>query len=237
MEAEDLTTVLGMLLDRRWHLISHRHRIICRLHILLAELAPGGGSPKLTPTTAARRLRSVRPETLAGAERRHIANQLLAEWRWVDRRLPAVTDRLHGVLHTHGTTLTQIHSIATIGAATILATVGNIQRFPTPGHFAAFNGTAPLDASSGDVTRHRLNRGGNRQLNKVLHVAAVSQISRDTLGRAYYQRKRAEGKGKQQALRALKRQLSNVVYRHLRADARQHKMVRGGTDGNETQSA
>lgn len=122
-------------------------------------------------------------------------------------------------------------------AATILAIVGDIRRFPTQGHFAAFNGTAPLEASSGEVKRHRLNRGGNRDLNNVLHIAAVVQITKPTKGQAFYRRKLAEGKSKQEALRALKRQLSDVVYRRLKADARRHEEVRGRTSGNETLSA
>ena len=109
--------------------------------------------------------------------------------------------------------------------------------FPTAGHFAAFNGTAPLEASSGDVRRHRLSRRGNRDLNKVLHIAAVTQLSRDTAGRAFYRRKLAEGKTRGEAKRALKRQLSDVVYRRLNADDRRRKQIRGGHPGTRPSSA
>jgi hypothetical protein len=86
-----------------------------------------------------------------------------------------------------------------------------------PGHFAAYNGTAPIEASSGDIKRHRLNQGGNRQLNSVIHIAAVTQVRHHGPGRAYLQRKLAERKTNGEAMRALKRQLSR---RHLPPAAR-----------------
>jgi hypothetical protein len=122
-------------------------------------------------------------------------------------------------------------------AATILSIVGDVSRFPTKGHFAAFSDTAPLDASSGDVKRHRLSRRGNRQLNKVLHTAAKTQIRRGGLGRSYYDRKITEGKSSIEALRALKRQLSDVVYRRLVADQQQREAARGGQMRTRPKSA
>ena len=90
-----------------------------------------------------------------------------------------------------------------------------IASFPSRHHFASFTGTAPLEASSGEVVRHRLNRLGNRQLNHALHTAAVVHISHDSRGRAYYERKKAAGKGSMGALRCLKRRLSDAVYKAL----------------------
>lgn len=77
---------------------------------------------------------------------------------------------------------------------------------------------APLEASSGDVRRHRLSRAGDRQLNCVLHIMAITQIRRQTAGQEYYQRKRAEGKSHKEALRSLKRRLCDVVYRTMIRD-------------------
>jgi transposase len=188
VESEDLAAVLGMILDRRRHLVTQRQRTICRVHALLAELSPGGAPRKLTLERAAVLLRTTRPDTFAGLQRRQIAKELLAEWRWLDRRLPPINQRLADTLDACDTTLTEIHGIATIGAATILAITGDVGRFPTAGHFAAFNGTVPLDASSGEVKRHRLNRGGNHALNSVLHIAAVAQISKPTKGQIFYRR-------------------------------------------------
>jgi len=100
--------------------------------------------------------------------------------------------------------------------------VGDIARFPTAGHFASYNATAPIEASSGNKSRHRLNPRGNRKLNHVLHIAAVSQLRYPGKGRDYYQRKIAEGKTTKEAIRALKRRISDVVYRRLVADARRN---------------
>ncbi|MEJ7775605.1 MAG: transposase, partial [Nocardioidaceae bacterium] len=85
--------------------------------------------------------------------------------------------------------------------------------------FASWTGTAPLDASSGEQNRHRLSRAGNRRMNHMIHIAAISQIRLDTDGRAYYRRKRAAGKTKMEALRCLKRRVSDAIYRQLVADA------------------
>ncbi len=93
-------------------------------------------------------------------------------------------------------------------------------RFPSAGHYARYNATAPLEASSGPRVRHRLNPRGNRQLNHALHVAAITQIAHDTIGRAYFERKIDEGKTRKEALRALKRRISDAVYRQLVADTR-----------------
>ena len=114
--------------------------------------------------------------------------------------------------------LTGIYGVATIVAGIILGQVGDVRRYPTRHHFATANGTAPLPASSGRTVRHRLSRGGNRQLNRALYTIAITQIRADTEGRAYYQRKRAEGKTKREALRCLKRRLSDLVYRTMKAD-------------------
>ena len=81
------------------------------------------------------------------------------------------------------------------------------------------NGTAPLPASSGRIDQHRLNRGGNRQLNRIIHYVALTQISRSPEGRAYYERKRAEGKTSKEALRCLKRRISDRIFLTLRASA------------------
>jgi hypothetical protein len=96
-----------------------------------------------------------------------------------------------------------------------------VARFADRNRFASWTGTAPIDASSGEQIRHRLSRAGNRRLNHVLYIAAVVQIRHDTPGRAYYRRKLAEGKTPLEALRCLRRRLSDVVYRQLVADAQE----------------
>ena len=105
-------------------------------------------------------------------------------------------------------------------AAIILGRTGDIRRFPTSGHFARHNGTAPIEASSGPKARHRLNPRGDRQLNHAIHMAAVTQVRNDTPGRAFYLRKQAEGKTRKEAMRALKRHISDAVYHRLIDDTR-----------------
>ena len=105
-------------------------------------------------------------------------------------------------------------------AAIIIGRTGDIRRFPTSGHFARHNGTAPIEASPGPKKRHRLNPRGDRQLNHAIHMAAVTQISHDTFGRVYYLRKQAEGKTRKEAMRALKRHISDAVYQRLITDTR-----------------
>jgi transposase len=118
-----------------------------------------------------------------------------------------------------GSTLMDIHGVGPAGAARILADVGDVARFTNRNRFASWTGTAPLDASSGEQIRHRLSRAGNRRMNHVIHVAAIVQLRHDTEGRAYYRRKIAAGKTPMEALRCLKRRTSDVIYRHLLADA------------------
>ena len=118
------------------------------------------------------------------------------------------------------TTVDELYGIGPIGAAIIVGRSGDIRRFPTGGHYARHNGTAPLEASSGPKARHRLNPRGDRQLNYAIHTAALTQIAHDHPGRDYYLRKQADGKTKKEALRALKRRVSDAVYHQLIADTR-----------------
>jgi transposase len=176
-------------------------------------------------TSVAAALRRIRPADDIAQQRKAIAKELLTELRVLDRQRKDNERRLAEILASHGTTLTEIQGISYIGAATILSIVGDVSRFPTAAAFATFNGTAPIAASSGDKVRHRLNRGGHRTLNKVLHTAAKTQQRLPGPGRDYTQRRLAEGKTNAEATRALKRHLSNVVYRTLLAD--QHARVSG----------
>ncbi len=103
-------------------------------------------------------------------------------------------------------------------AARILADVGEVTRFADRNRFASWTGTAPLDASSGEQNRQRLSRAGNRRMNHMIHIAAVTQLRLDTDGRAYYRRKRAAGKKPLEAMRCRKRRIPDTIYRQLLAD-------------------
>ena len=134
--------------------------------------------------------------------------------------LKASKKRVEQAVSASGTTLTSIVGVGPINAATIIGYSGDIGRFTSKAQFASYNGTAPIEASSGGRVRHRLNPRGNRKINHALHVAAVCQLRYDGEGRAYYDRKIAEGKSSKEAIRALKRRISDRVFRVLIADAR-----------------
>ena len=128
-------------------------------------------------------------------------------------------------LSASGTSLCDITGIGQICAAIIIGYTGDVTRFPTKGHYATYNAIAPIEASSGGRKRHRLNPRGNRKLNHAIHIAAVTQLRYDTKGRVLYDRKITEGKSSKDAIRALKRRISDVVYRHLIADARRVRII------------
>jgi len=126
---------------------------------------------------------------------------------------------------------------ATRGAARLLVEIGGIDRFPSKAHFASWNGTPPIDASSGDLVRHRLSRAGNRQINRVIHVMAIVQLRNHTIGRAYVDRRVGEGKTSMEAVRALKRHLSDAIYHHMILDAQPARTGPGGQPGNDSDSS
>lgn len=216
----DHTAVLRLLADRRQDLIGLRTRTVCRLHALLCLLTPGGMSQRLSADRAAKVLRGIRPAEAVALERKHMALELLGDLRRLDQQLAAIGDRITDAVAASGTTVTDVFGIGPIVAATIVGHTGHIGRFPTAGHYARYNATAPIEASSGPKVRHRLNPRGNRRLNHALHIAAVTQIAHDTPGRVYFERKLAEGKTRKEALRALKRRISDAVYHQFLADAR-----------------
>ena len=226
--ADDDTVLLGILLERRWQLVSQRQKTLCRIHDQLIALLPGGARKGLSATKTAQLLRSLRPTDDVSRLRRDIVRDLLGELRTTDRKIKAVNAQLDAALDRYGTTLTDIVGIGPVGAATIIAVVGDPTRFANQSVFASFNGTAPIAASSGDKVRYRLNPGGQRQVNKVLHTAAKTQRRLPGPGRDYCLRRIAEGKRRAEATRALKRHISNAVYRALIRDQQQREAARGG---------
>ena len=212
--------VLRLLADRDHQITANRTRTICRLHALLCLLIEGGTGRLLTVTKAEQLLASVHIDGPVTSERVAAANELLDEIRDHDIARADVRARTATAIKSTGTTVTSIHGIGPLTAAIIIGRAGDIRRFPTAGHFARHNGTAPIEASSGPKKRHRLNPRGDRQLNHAIHMAAVTQVGHVTAGRVYYLRKQAEGKTRKEALRALKRQLSDAVYQHLIDDTR-----------------
>ena len=216
--AEDHRQILRLLARRHHQLIAARTRAICRLHAVLAEMIEGGLSKNLTAKRAAAELRKLRPVDAISIERKRIAGELLDEVRRCDRALTGLHARIVAAVAASGSSVVDLFGVGPIVACYLIGYRGDVRRFPSAGHYARYNATAPIEASSGPRVRHRLNPNGNRQLNHAIHIAALGQISHDTPGRAYYLAKQASGKSRKEALRCLKRRISDAIYRALRHD-------------------
>lgn len=227
-QIDETIMALRAVVEHRDDLVKQRTQTINRLHVLLTKLIPAGAPAQLSVDTAADLLRRVRPRAPSLATLRRLAAELISEVRRLDRRITTAGSAITAAVKEAGTTLTELCGIGALNAGKILARVGSIHRFRSAAAFASFNGTAPIEVSSGDTVRHRLSRAGDRQLNHALHIMAITQIAHDTPGRAYYRRKRAAGKSHKEALRCLKRRLSDVVYRQLLRDAQPHEQTDPG---------
>ena len=221
---------LRMLVDHRDQLSNQRVATVNRLQRLLAELTPGQAKKDITALQAKAILASVRPRDLVGKTRRRVAADELANLIAIEKKVKALTIEIKAIVKERGPNLMELSGVGPVVAARVLADVGDVGRFADRNRFASWTGTAPLDASSGDQTRHRLSRAGNRRMNRMLHIAATTQIRLDTEGRAYYRRKLADGKTRMEAMRCLKRRISDAVYRQLVADAQ--ALVDAGPGGH-----
>jgi transposase len=214
--AEDHTAVLKVWSKRYRDLGRARTQVACRLHAVLAELVPGGFSREITAGQAASMLKRIRPSGPADRARRELATDFIADLRRLDAQIRQTRNKLAATVQASGTTLTEIFGVGPVIAAAVLGTAADPSRFGDRDRFAAYNGTAPIEVSSGDRKIHRLSLRGNRRLNHAIHMAAVTQIRyKHSPGRAYFDRKIAEGKTGKEALRCLKRQISDAIYARL----------------------
>jgi len=212
--------VLRLLAKRNTDIGDHRTRLVCRMHSLLLELTAGGIAKEINASDVDRFLAEVTPTTPAEQVRYDLAVELLEDIRRLDDQLKASHKRIRVAVAASGTTVTDLFGVGPILAAMLIGYAGDMTRFGNRDRFAAYNGTAPVEFSSGGRTVHRLSQRGNRQLNHALHMVAISQLRQPhSDGRAYFDRRVAEGKTKKEALRSLKRHVSNAVYRQLVADA------------------
>jgi transposase len=218
--ADDTAAALRLLVDRRDALGQARTVLLSRLHHLLLELVPGGAKKYLSAPQARALLNTVRPRDIVGRTRRQLAAELITELAVIDKKIKTANKQLTELVAAAGSSLLQLNGIGPSGAARLLGDIADISRFASRGHSASWNGTAPIEASSGDQQRHRLSRAGNRRINRVLHIMAVVQLRHDTEGRRYFRRKLAAGKTAMEAMRCLKRRLSNVVYQRMLTDAK-----------------
>ena len=229
VRAEDHAAVLKVWAKRHRDLSRSRNQVVCRLHAVLCDLVPGGVSKSITAGQAARVLEQVQPLGAAGAARWILAEQFLTDLRRIDIQRRDVKKKLAAAVRASGTTVTEIFGVGPAVAAAVLGDTGDIARFPSSDHFAAYNGTAPVEVSSGGRVVYRLSLRGNRRMNHAVHMAAVTQVRyQHSKGRACYDKKIAEGKTSKEALRALKRQVSNALYQRMKADARR---AAGGLTG------
>ena len=231
---DEQLAVLRILVDRRRSLGEDHTRMVSQLHQLLLELIPGGAKKDLSAAPgqgparqgpSPRRRRQDPTPRRRGADQRPRADLRPQEGSQQGaHRTPR--------RHRHRAARPERHRPS--GAARLLVEVGDITRFPNKAHFASWNGTAPIDASSGDQVRHRLSRGGNRQINRVLHIMARVQIRNPSEGRDYYERKKADGKAPMEAMRCVKRRLSDIVYQQMLNDAMTARRRRAREDNRET---
>jgi transposase len=217
----DHVTVCRLLAKRHTDVARWRTKQCCRLHALVAELVPGGISKEVAVMQARSVLDSIQPGDVAAIERHRQAVELVDDIEHLDVVLKDSRARITAAVTASQTTLIEIFGVGAIVAAMLIGYSGDPTRFATASRYAAYNGTAPIEFSSGGRITHRLSRRGNRRLNHALHCAAITQIRHPhSPGRGYYQRKLAEGHTPREAIRALKRRLSDVVWRHLIEDAR-----------------
>jgi transposase len=220
VEPDDHVTVLRLLAKRHRDMARLRNKHCSRLHALLIELEAGGIGVKISVSNASELLDRICVTDEASRYRIMVAREVVDDIARLDATLRASKKRIAVAVTASGTTLTDIYGVGPIGAATIIGYTKNITRFPTRGHYATYNATAPIEVSSAGNTKHRLNLRGNRILNHAIHIAAVTQLRHDTTGRVYYDKKIGEGKTPKEAIRALKRRISDAVYKRLIADTR-----------------
>lgn len=216
----DHVTVCRLLAKQHTDVARWRTKLCCRLHALVAELVPGGIDKEVVVTQARSLLDDIVGGDVAAVERHRQAVELVDEIEHLDVVLRDSRARITAAVAASGTTLREIFGVGPVVACMLIGYSGDPTRFTTASRYAAYTGTAPIEFSSGGRVTHRLSRRGNRRLNHALHCAAITQIRhRHSPGRSYYDRKLAEGKSPREAIRSLKRRLSDVVWRHLVADA------------------
>src|SRR5215218_2119609 len=210
---------IRLLHDHRSALVGERSRQINRLRWQLVALCP-----ELEAELPSRSLRhephiakvARRLARLAPSARVKIAKQLIASIRSLTRQINALEHELDRLVAAHSPGLLAETGIGTLTAATLIGRTAGAERFPSDAHFARLAGAAPIPASSGRTVRHRLDRGGDRQINRALHTIALTRMRHDPATRDYVKRRKAEGKTTREILRCLKRSIARLVWKHLR---------------------
>jgi transposase len=190
--ADDYPAVLKVWSKRHRDLARARNQVACRLHAVLCDLVPGGHPKEISAAQAAKILAQAAPSGAVALARAELAAEFLADLRHLDAQLHETRKKLDAAIRASRTTLTQVFGVGPVVAGTIVGDVGDVARFPGRDHFA-YNGTAPVEVSSGNRKIHRLSLRGNRRINHAIHMAAITQLRHQhSEGRAYYDKKVAE---------------------------------------------
>ena len=224
VERDDVSTELRLLSDHRDNLVAERTRLVNQLHAQMLQIDPCYAEHSGT-LTSRKGLRYCHALDLPHADSvvqtrllivRQLTEQLLRLWGEIEAVETALAERVRAT----ETPLLNVCGVGMIAAARLIGELGCTPRIHSAAALAALAGIAPVAVSSGGRNGHRLNRGGNRRLNRTFHLIAVCQLRHEPLAQAYYAKKRAEGKTARSALRCLKRRLVDVVYRLMREQGR-----------------
>jgi transposase len=221
VQADDASTELRLLSDHRDNLVVDRTRLINQLHAQMLQLDPRyeEQSGPLTQAAGVRYCQefALSPATPLGQTRLLIVRQLAARITALMAEIKALTACLERRVAALGTPLGTLRGVGPVVAGRLLGELGCTPRVHSAAALAALAGIAPIAVASGGRQGHRVNFGGNRQLNRAIHIIALTQRRCEPLARAYYDKKRAEGKTARAAMRCLKRRLVDVLFRLLRA--------------------
>jgi len=229
---------LRLLAHRRKELVAMRTQAVCRLHRELLVMLPGGAPKRLSAKRAKTLLGGIRPRDEVGRVRKALALDQLADLVRIDARIKDINRQLRDAVKATSTGLPELYGVGMVTTALVLGEVKDIARFKDRHHFASYNGSAPVLRGSGGEAKACVNLSGNRQLNHALHIAAMAQIRQpESEGGIYYRRKLAEGKSVKEAIRCLKRRISDAIYRQLLLDAEAAKADPGGQMGTTTKPA
>ena len=208
---------LRLLVDHRDDLVADRTRHVARLRWHLLDLGIAEPGPRTLDRVV---VQDVLAAALAGRTEpaARIARDLVARVRELSDAIRALRREIEALAASLAPALLALPGVGGLTAAKIVGETAGVTRFRSKEAFARHNGSAPVPVWSGNVTRHRLSRGGNRQLNAALHRIAITQLRVDPRGQAYIARRREAGDTHTEAIRALRRRISDEVFRRLRAD-------------------
>ena len=218
LEPELVRTIRLLELSRR-QAVRDRTQMIQRLRALWVQIDPSA-EDAVAACHRKKVLARLRQISFGPGAAEQVAARLVheraADIERLNLRIAQIEREVADLLERHGNPVADLHGAGATIASALIAQAGDVRRFRSPAAFARYSGTAPIPCGSGQTAgRHRLHRGGNRQLNAALYRIAVVQARDDPTGRAFIARKQAEGKTKREARRALQRHLANVVYRRL----------------------